>query len=452
MKYENSQSNEPVKSTISRREFLKYSALITGASFFIPNLFSMPPSRILRHASFGASGMAGADLSAITASKFVKLVAVAEVDMNRVGDLPNRFPGVKIYQDWREMLDKESNNIDSVNVSTPDHMHAPMAMSAIQLGKHVYCQKPLAHDIYEVRRLEEAAREAGVVTQMGIQIHSTREYRLAVQLIQDGAIGRIKEVHSWSNKKWGDLDPKPNRSDPIPSGFNWDYWLGVAQWRPYIGDGYYHPSNWRKRIDFGTGTFGDMGCHIFDPVFKALALTAPLTVKSEGPAPNKDNWSINAIIHYVFPGTQYTTEKTIQITWYDGDQRPPKHIIDLLEGDNLPDQGSIFIGTKGVMLLPHIASPQLYPENQFKDYPMPKVTTADHWAQFAEACVNNGITWASFDYAAPLTESVLLGSVAVRFPKTILKWDAAKLKFSEPSAANQYIRRSYRKGWDVKGL
>jgi predicted dehydrogenase len=219
-----------------------------------------------------------------------------------------------------------------------------------------------------------------------------------------------------------------------------------------VGGGYYHPGNWRKRLDFGTGTFGDMGCHIYDPVFKALALTAPISVRSEGPAPDQWNWAVNALIHYVFPGTPFSEGKTVKVTWYDGDERPPKDVQALLGAEAMPDQGSIFIGTKGVMLLPHIGPPQLLPANQFESYPVPKVTGEDHWRQWVEACRGNATASANFDYAGPLTEAVLLGGVATHFPKATLEWDASKLKFTNLAAANGYVKRKYRRGWDVKGL
>lgn len=349
------------------------------------------------------------------------------------------------------MMEKEKG-LDSVNVSTPDHMHAPMAMSAMQLGYHVYGQKPLAHDIYECRRLTTVARERNLVTQMGIQIHSSWVYRLGVRLIQDLAIGKVREVHTWSNKKWGDPGPMPSRTDSVPEGFNWDMWLGVCEKRPFIGEGWYHPGNWRKRLDFGTGTFGDMGCHIYDPVFKALDLTAPLSVRSEGPAPNSHSWAIDAVIQYVFPGTKYSEGETVKVTWYDGDAKPPQDVLALLGETRVPDQGSIFIGTKGVLVLPHVDKPVLLPADQFKDYPMPQVSGDDHWGQFVDACLGKAKTAASFGYSGPLTEAVLLGSVATRFPQTTLEWKADALLFSNLDEANQYVRRKYRQGWDVKGL
>jgi predicted dehydrogenase len=235
----------------------------------------------------------------------------------------------------------------------------------------------------------------------------------------------------------------------VPYGFDWDLWLGVCEKRPFIADGYYHPANWRKRLDFGTGTFGDMGCHIYDPVFKALALTAPISVRSEGPAPNETNWAINAVIKYVFPGNELTESKTVNVTWYDGEKRPPQEIQQLLGEVKLPEQGSIFIGTKGIMLLPHVGRPKLLPAEKFADFKFPELPPQNHWNQFLEAVRGNGKTSAHFDYAGALTETVLLGGVATRFPQTTLKWDAKKLKFDEKEA-NKYLRREYRKGWEPK--
>ncbi len=438
--------------SFSRRSFLKtLGAGAIAAPFVTSGLMAQSPNGVLRHASFGASGMAWSDITELTKFKEVQLVAVAEVDLSRTAELKKKFPDVKVYQDWRKLLETEAANIDSVNVSVPDHMHAPIGMSAMQLGKHVYGQKPLAHDLYEVRRLSHFAHDSGLVTQMGIQIHANSAYRLATVLLQDGVIGKIKEVHSWCPKSWGDTMPRPDRSDPIPTTLDWNLWLGVCAERPFIGEGYYHPVNWRKRLDFGTGTFGDMGCHIFDPVFDSLQLGAPLTVRSEGPSPNKWNWAMDSEIHYTFAGTRYTADKTLHVTWYDGASAPPKEVLALLEGDPRPDTGSIFIGTEGVLVLPHWSRPLLYPDNKFKDFKFPQVPQSDHWGEFVEACRGLCRTSAHFGYAGPLTEAVLLGGVASRFPKTTLNWDSSGLKFNE-NAANQYVRRTYREGWSIKGL
>ncbi|MBI4903170.1 MAG: Gfo/Idh/MocA family oxidoreductase [Acidobacteria bacterium] len=432
----------------NRRTFLTQAA---AAPFFIPNLISAPPSSTVRLASFGAGGMAFVTIRVLASHPKVKVSYVAEVDSAKLDQVKKAFGEAKVYEDYRRMLDKERKNFDAVCVGTPDHMHAPQAMAAMQLGFPVYGQKPLAHDIYEVRRLTEMARRKKLVTQMGIQVHSSKEYKTAVKLVQGGAIGKIKEVHSWSEKKWGDMDPMPDRSDPVPSTLNWDLWLGVCEKRPYITD-YYHAVNWRKRIDFGTATFGDMGCHIFDPVFGSLALTAPLSVRSEGPKPTQHNWAINTIIRYVFPGTAYTAEKTVPISWYDGDERPSKDVQALVGPRRIPGQGSIFIGTKGVMLLPHVGRATLFPEEQFKDYPMPNEETVNHYHQFVDAVMGNGKTSTSFDYAGPLTESVLLGPIATRFPQTTLEWNAASMKFKNSPEATQFVRRRYRSGWKVKGI
>ena len=435
-----------------RRSFLKVlSAVALGAPCVSCGLLERSRQSVLRHASFGAGGMAWADIRELTKSKRVELVAVAEVDLTRTVELKKHYPTVRIYQDWRELLEREAKHLDSVNVSTPDHMHAPIAMSAMQLGKHVYCQKPLTHDLYEARRLNEFARDRRLVTQMGIQIHSTSFYRVAVLLVQAGAIGRIKEVHSWNSGGWGDPTPRPDVADPVPDGFDWDLWLGVCAERPFIGKEYYHPSNWRRRLDFGTGTLGDMGCHILDPVFKAIGLTAPLSVRSESTPPNPWNWPNDSEVHFVFPGTAYTADSTLPVTWYDGSRKPPAAIRGLLEGDDLPGTGSILVGTQGVLVIPHVARPMLYPDKKFEALKFPEVAEDSHWATYVNACLGEGRTSAGFDYSGPLAEAVLLGTVALRFPQATLHWQAPTLSFAE-AEPNQFVRRTYRAGWAVQGL
>jgi predicted dehydrogenase len=438
-------------SDFSRRSVIKLlGTTAAGAPFVTSNLMAQSPSNTVRHACFGLGGMAGSDLAHISNCKNVEIVAFCDVDLAKAAPAREKFPKARFYQDWREMLDKEASNIDSVNVSTPDHMHASMGVSAMQLGKHLYGQKPLAHSLHEVRRMTEVAREKKVVTQMGIQIHSSVYYRMAAQVIQDGAIGKIKDVHTWSSKTWGDPTAKPDKTDPVPEGFDWNLWLGVRPERPFIGGEYYHPGNWRKRLDFGTGTLGDMGCHILDPIFESLKLNAPVSVRSEGPAPNAWNWAIDGKVIYSFARTTMT-EGDINVTWYDGASRPPAEIVALLEGKPLPDQGSIFIGTEGVLLLPHISRLELFSKEKFKDYKLPRVTGADHWEQFIEACRGNGKTSAHFDYAGPLTEAILLGGIASRFPGATLKWNSPELKF-DLADANAFVRRDYRDGWKIPGL
>ncbi len=443
-------------SRISRRTALKCAAAGLAAPFVF-RAHAAAPSETIYHASFGANGMALSDIYSLTGLKsknpykHIKLVAVADVDLRRTAEIREKCPEVRVYQDWRELLDKEKN-LNSVNISTPDHMHAPITMRAMQQGLHVYTQKPLTQTLYEARQLTKAAAEKKLVTQMGIQIHSHPIHRQVVATIQAGAIGKVKEVHSWSGKGWGDKNPRPDRSDPVPEGFNWDYWLGVAAERPFIGGEYYHPSNWRKRLDFGTGTFGDMGCHILDPVYGSLALTAPKSVRSEeDEAPNEHNWSLNVHVRYDFPGTRYTTE-TLTLHWYNGADHPPQDVLALLGDHKLHDQGSIYLGTDGVLYSPYIAAPVLLPVEKFKDYKLPSPGGDDHYQQFVQACRGNGKTSAPFAYSGPLTETVLLGCLATRFPKTALDWDAEKLRVTNVEKANEFVRRRYRKGWEVEGL
>ncbi|MGO8736887.1 MAG: Gfo/Idh/MocA family oxidoreductase [Terriglobia bacterium] len=438
--------------TYSRRTFLKtLGATAIAAPFITHGLMAQSPSSTLRHASFGAGGMALYDLTQVGNCKGVEIVAICDVDLGRTAEALKLFPRAKVYQDWRVLLDKEGKNLDSGNVSTPDHMHASIAVSAMQLGINVYGQKPLAHDIYEVRRMMKISHQKKLVTQMGIHMHSSAPFRTAVRVVQDGVIGKVKEVHSWCPKSWGDASARPDQSDPVPTNFDWNLWLGVCADRPFIGGEYYHPANWRKRLDFGTGTLGDMGCHIFDPIFNSLGVAKLISVRSEGPAPNEWNWALNGKVLYQFAGTKRTASKILPITWYDGTAKPPAEVVAWLEGDALPEAGSIFIGTEGVMLLPNYLRPTVYPKAKFKDYVYPDIGEVNHYAQFVNACRGEGQTTTGFAYSGPLTEAILLGAIASRLPQTTLKWNAKKMKFNLPEA-NHFLRREYRKGWSVKGL
>ena len=436
---------------MKRRTFLRSAATLALGIQIVPRYVlgqgQTPPSAKLNIAGIGIGGQGGGVLNDM---KGENIVALCDVDSAKAAGTFKAFPNAERFRDYRVMLEKRKD-IEAVMIATPDHMHAPIGVSAMQLGKHLYGQKPLAHELYEVRRMTEIARHSGVVTQMGIQIHSDVHYRLAVQVIQDGTIGKIKEVHSWCNKTWGDTAVLPDRSDPVPANFNWDMWLGVCAARPYLGNSYYHPGNWRKRLDFGTGTLGDMACHILDPVYESLGLVAPIAVRSEGAPPNRTNWGLSARVIYTFAGTPRTAEDRIAVTWYDGANKPPGEVIALLEGQDFPGAGSIFVGSKGAMLLPHYDMPALFPAAQFKDFKFPKLTGFKHWEQFVEDCRGNDRTRAGFDYAGPLTEAVLLGGVAARFPQTTLGWESRKLKF-DLAEANQHVRREYRSGWQVRGL
>jgi len=366
-----------------------------------------------------------------------------------------KFPNVRTYQDWRELLEKEKGQIDSVNVSVPDHMHGPIGISALEQGLHVYGQKPLTQNLHECRAITLKARQTGLMTQMGIQVSSDFSERFTVEMIHSGVIGKVKEAHTFSNKAWGDMTPLPSTSDPIPDGFDWNRWLGVAEERPFL-KGYYHPGNWRKRRDFGTGTLGDMGCHMFGGWFRSLALTAPINVKSTGPAPvDKNNWATDGQVEYTFPGTQYTEGPTVKVTWYDGKKLPPSNIVSLLGETKWPGQGTLYVGTEGTLLHPHGSTPFVIVDQKIKRMAYPKLEPRNHWKDFIDCCLANDPNKkpsANFDYAGPLTEAVLLGCLASIFPNESLEWNAEKLAFNNSEAATQFVTRKYRHGWEVAGF
>lgn len=443
-----------IQSQPTRRRFLQASTL-AGVALSIPNLAkaSTSANSKINHANFGASGKAKSDIRLMHGTGAINLVAVAEVDDNRAAWLKKEFPDARIYKDWRVLLDKEGDTLDSVGISTPDHMHAPIAIPAMKRGLHVFGQKPLAHNLYETRRTTEIARETGVVTQMGIQLASTIQERTTIQMIRDGVIGKVEEIHMFCHKNWGDSQTRPDTTDPIPATLDWDLWCGVGPKTSYIGNKYYHPGGWRRRLDYGCGTLGDMGCHIFSPMFGALGVRAPLSVKSLGGSPNKDNWALNEKFEYIFPGSQTTASDTVKVTWHGGTNLPPKHLREMF-GSRMPKQGSIFVGTKGILLAPHQQMPVPFPRQSFADYTYPALDQRDHYGDFVAAIQGQDIEpIANFTgYGGPLTETVLLGALASRFPQQTLEWDAENLRITNLEAANQFVKRQYRQGWHIEGL
>lgn len=325
----------------------------------------------------------------------------------------------------------------------------------MNLGKHVYCQKPLTHDVYEARQLRLASQSKKVVTQMGTQIHSHTAYRTAVKLIQSGTIGKVKEVHSWSSKTWGYEGPDPVPSE-VPADLHWDLWLGTAQSRPYA-KGHYHPADWRRWYDFGCGTMGDMAIHILDPVFTALQLGSPKTIVSTSPKPPKQSYGLKNQTRYVFAeSTPYTTNDFV-LTWSDGGMMPdtsrwPKQVDKDGKEKGLPDQGSMFVGEKGYVLLPHVAHPILLPQADFAKHEIERAPDGNHYHLFVDACLGGAPTTAHFGYAGPLTEAVLLGVIANRFPQKQFAWDSSALRFTNDDEASKLIRRQYRDGFQVDGL
>ena len=406
----------------------------------------------LRVASIGTGGKGWSDLTEVAKSPQVEIVALVNVDdgPKHMGQAAETFPQAKRYTDWRRLFD-EAGTFDAVIVSTPDHMHAPITLPALELRKHVYCQKPLTHTVFEARQVRQAAERAGVVTQMGNQIHSHGFYRTAVKLIKDGAIGKAVEVFSWQSGKMGWLleSDRPAGADPIPAGLHWDNWLGVAAERPYK-DKIYHPFNWRGWQDYSTGQLGDFGCHIFDPVFTALELTAPTTVQADAPTLNREVWNDRSTVRFDFPATKYTAGP-ITLTWYDGaGAMPPREKLGVSAEFKLPKAGSLVRGEKGSLLIPHVAAPRLLPTEQFANYEMPKLESLDHYVGWADACRGEGKTTDHFSYAGPLTEAVILGAIAVRVPHETLNWDAAALRITNNTTASALLTKEYRKGWEPK--
>ena len=435
----------------SRRSFIQSTTAFAGFALFSSNAKAISPNGKLRTAHVGVGGMGNADLKSISSHSHVEVAALCDVDRDRLDSAGSRFPDAKRFRDYREMIDQLADKIDAVIVSTPDHTHAPAAMWAMNHNKPVYCQKPLTHQVFEARRLNEVAAEKKLVSQMGIQVHSSGQYRQAVKIIQAGTIGKVKQVHAWSAKNWG-YDGKPfEGSHPVPESIDWNLWLGVAAERNFHPR-VFHPGNWRKLVDFGTGTLGDMGVHIFDTPYAALELTHPKWARTDCRAPTGVGHPEKNVVQYEFPGTKYTTDSLIW-TWYDGAFAPPKEPnVGLPKDLKLPGQGSLFVGEEGSLLLPHVATSQLFPRRKFADYQLPKVDGANHYHQFVDACMGKGTTSASFAYGGPLTEALLLGVVANRFPGTKLTWDPKSLRVTNVSEANLYIRKAYRTGFEVDGL
>ncbi|MBI1373459.1 MAG: gfo/Idh/MocA family oxidoreductase [Phycisphaera sp.] len=369
------------------------------------------------------------------------------------GAASEKWPDARTYQDWRKLFD-DSKDVDAITCSTPDHMHASITLTAMRLGKHVYCQKPLTHTIHEARVLLTEARKCKVKTQMGIQNQSLIGHRMTAALIQQGVIGKVSEVHSWSFKRWaGPPEGRPDKSDPVPDNLDWDLWLGVAPQRPYV-ERLYTPMNWRGWIDFGTGTLGDMGIHIYEPMVTTLGVGAPKSITSEGPAANPETWTPSNRIRYEFPGTQYTAGDTLKFTWYDGEYAPPGHEIcsHIPKDMKMPTQGTVFIGEKGCVVHAHMGGPVIYPVELKNGLDVPKLAPRDHYGNWRDAILHGGEACANFDFAAPLTETVLLGSIAVRYPNQRLEWDGAAMKFTNVADANQHLRNEYRNGWSIEGL
>jgi predicted dehydrogenase len=468
----------------SRRKFIRNSALLGGSFFIVPRHVLgrgyTAPSDKLRIAGIGVGGKGFSDLAEFAKSPNVSIVALCDVDDRQAANAKKKWDKAGYYKDFREMLDKEKNNIDACSISTPDHTHAVATLAAMQLGKHVYTQKPLTHDIYEARILTEAAKKYKVVTQMGNQGGSGNGVRKAKEMFSAGLIGDVHTAYAWTNRPvWPQGIPTPTGQHEVPKDLDWDLWLGTAKKIDY--NPAYLPFNWRGWWSYGTGALGDMACHIMDPIYRILPILYPDSVecsvatiwsKMWDDSQNPDACPPSSIIHLNYPRTD--KKGNIKVSWYDGGllpQRPDELLPEEAFGNW--DGGVLFIGTKGKMLLDCYGdNPRLLPTKLMKEKTMPKETikrvTEGHYLQWVNACIagyGKAQTSSPFEFAGPFTESILIGNLAIRsfllknpklkgwddkwLGRKKLLWDAKNMKITNFDEANQFVKREYREGWSL---
>jgi len=426
---------------ISRRRFLQTSAAVGSAASLgywsqLSAAETKSPNEKLNLGCIACQGQANFSFGNIRGEN---IVALCDIDEKGLNKRAAEFPKAAKYFDFRKLLD-EQKSLDAVVIATPDHIHAPATAAALKRGLHCYTEKPLTHCVWEARQIGDLARKSKLATQMGTQIHAGDNYRRVVEIIADGAIGPVSEVHVWVGKGWGGGN-RPKDTPPVPPNIHWDLWLGPAPERPYHPT--YLPFNWRRWWDFGQGTLGDMACHYMDLPFWALGLNHPVSIEAEGPKVHPETAPLGLVVRYDFPKTDKSP--AVQLTWYDGD-RTPKEVA----GHKVPGSGVMFVGDKGQMFADY-GSYKLYPEDKFSGYKPPKPTIArsiGHHAEWLKACRDGSPTTCNFDYASTLTESVLLGNVAFRSGEK-LKWDAARLQCTGAERANDFVRTQYRQGWSL---
>ena len=438
--------------TTNRRHFLR---TILAASV-APAIVRAQAGRKLNVAIIGCGGRGAGNLAEIAANG-ENIVALCDVNANNLAAAAKKYPDAKTFADFRKLYD-EFKDFDAVAVSTAEHTHSFATLPALRMKKHVYCEKPLAHNVWETRKIREAAKAAGVATQMGTQIHAMKNYRRVVELIQGGAIGAVTECHVWVSRAWGlqseeaskrnrDIvfaTERPKEAQTPPAHFNWDLFLGPAVERPFHSV-YFPGPKWYRWWDFGSGTMSDLGSHWNDLPFWALNLDAPLTIEaSPGPA---DMELAPATMSATYEYGPRGTMPACKLTWYQGELRPA-----IWTEKKIPqwDSGVLFIGDKG-MLLADYGKHVLLPEEQYKDFQRPAQTIPDsigHHKEWLEAAKNGGPTTCNFDYSGGLTEANHLGNVAYRVGKKI-HWDAAKLECPGTPEAAKFLKREYRKGWEL---
>lgn len=471
--------NNRSRNTISRRKFLDYATSSAVALTIVPRHIlggkkHVPPSDRLNIAIIGTGGQGINNMKDLLRHPDIQIAAICDVNEELdysetyYGGTAGRFPalavlkahyesqpdfkGTKVcpdYIDFRDMLEKEKA-IDAVLIATPDHIHAVAALAAIEAKKHVFCEKPLAHSIYETRVVAEAARAAKVATQMGNQGHSTEDIRLMVEWIRDGAIGPVQEVHAWTRA--GKDCPiervsRPEDTPPVPRGLDWRQWLGPVEYRPYHPE--YFPYKWRGWWAFGNGALGDMGCHNIDAAFWALDLRCPESVEASTVELNDETVPVAAIVHYTFP--ERGEHPPLKLTWYDGGLLPPRP-EELEPERRMGEDGLLFVGDKGKILAGGWSeSPRIIPETKMRDYKRPPKSiprVEGHRRDWIDACKGGKPASANFNFGGPLTELVLLGTVAMRTQKKIY-WDGPNMKATNAPEADEYIRPEYHNGWTL---
>ena len=451
-------TNATAGRNLSRRNFLGTAAAAAAFSLVPRHVLGGPrhvaPSEKLNLAGIGIAGKGADDLNQASTEN---IVALCDVDLDHAAKTIRKFPQAKIYQDYRKMLEQEKS-LDGVLIATPDHTHAIIAMAALQAGKHVFCQKPQCYDIFEARTLSKAARESGLVTQMGIQGHSSEAARTVVEWIGAGAIGEVREVQAWcslSYYPWGHaywsskLSERPQETPAVPAQLDWDLWLGPAKARPYHPT--YHPGSWRAWWDFGNGMMGDRGAHTLDPVVWALKLGMPTSIEATSCGLTNEVHPLSAVVTFQFPARENLPP--VKLTWYEGTRPPCPE--ELANGKMLghPEGGALFIGSKGKLTCGVYGdSPRLIPERAMQEYQRPPTSLprikGGHMQNWVRACKGLEPASAPFSYAAPLTEICLLGNIAKRMDARI-EWDADNMKVTNLPEANRHVRTAYRPGWSL---
>ena len=447
---------------IGRRRFLKATGAAAAAAFTIVPRHVLgqgqtPPSEKLNIAGIGVGGQGAGDLKEMATENVVALV---DVDFKKAANTFKTYPKAEVFKDYRVMLDKLGKGVDAVMIATPDHMHAPIAMAAMRAGKHVYVEKPMAHSIEEARVMTAFAKEKKLVTQMGNNGHAGEGLRRTKEWIDAGAIGRVREVHGWSDRPgtpkqpwWPQPATQPTATSPImpvPEELDWNLWLGGARMRPYHRA--YHPRNWRGYFDFGTGAVGDMAVHNLDPAWYALDLGAPVAASADTGPLGRDSYPAWQIITYEFAAK--ADRAAVNVKWYDGGKLPDPP-ADLEGKYNLPDNGILFVGDRGTMVCGGWSgAPRLFPAARRREFEEPAKriprSPRGHRQEWVRACKDDKPedAKAGFDYSGPFTEALLVGNLAVRLRKRV-EWDAQRMRVTNAPEGEGLVRKTYRKGFEI---